>query len=703
MNLQTTYPAGSYLGAEGNEVLIQFRVLSDNAYADSDCLAPTDGAFLLDDLSITLDNGTGYAHDFEDGTLGALVPAAGGVGDFAKIWSGLQTLDSCLSSNSSPMIAFIDDGQVVPGTGGSPCINSCYGPGGYIVNTTGGLLGPEAHLHNAIESPVMPWPGPQYAGALLQADIWRDMELDIDSAGMAITWCLRSTTDPDPAQIADEPWVNRNLVQFGGPDWWRMSEPVGELIPAATRYVQIQLTVHEAGASFNADSDDGTPAPYFDNVRLVAFPFDGPAISARVLNLAHDTFPESGDLDLVHLAGNNIRFDTGLAVDDPQAGIITPGDSITITVQPMREGAALVGAPRLHWKLKRNPLFDPFRSSGLPDVGSVEGWEVYDNWSLPLPDGFAFDLPDSGFLFPGDQIHYFFEATDAVGGVALTSTLPADTTGFSNFLDPMAYQPDFKLHALPSLAETEPGVIGQPGILFWDDSGHDGNRDEWYTSFRNLGLVAGRDYDIYETSYPRRGVGQGLGARSTAAQLAGYDDMLYTSGAAETATLGSVHPNGDPSPDVQVLTAWLEQGGKDLFLCGDDLAGDLDRRDNTTRGFLAGHVPLRDGPLLPGPGQHDHQSEAVRRCRLPDHRPEAGRIRRPLRQRRSLPLQPLHGYQVEPAPGGEPESGDLRLARLPGAGPSGRAPAGRPRRSALGWTRARGAPHGRRHLLLSPA
>ena len=74
-----------------------------------------------------------------------------GTGDFAHLWTGLMDLDTC-RDNFSTQEAFIDDGQVVPGTGGSPCITWCYGPGGWIVNTTGGLAGPDEHIQNAPNS-----------------------------------------------------------------------------------------------------------------------------------------------------------------------------------------------------------------------------------------------------------------------------------------------------------------------------------------------------------------------------------------------------------------------------------------------------------------------------------------------------------------------------------------------------------------------
>jgi hypothetical protein len=89
-------------------------------------------------------NGTPYTENFEDGLLGPdwVATPNVGVGDFARVWGLLGDSDDC-ASNYSKLVAFIDDGLVVPGTGGTvggP--GNDYGPpGGYIVNNTGGLLG----------------------------------------------------------------------------------------------------------------------------------------------------------------------------------------------------------------------------------------------------------------------------------------------------------------------------------------------------------------------------------------------------------------------------------------------------------------------------------------------------------------------------------------------------------------------------------
>ena len=49
-------------------------------------------------------------------------------------WAALESED---------LLPWIEDGGVVPGTGGTPCITWCYGPEGFVTNGTGGVSGGE--------------------------------------------------------------------------------------------------------------------------------------------------------------------------------------------------------------------------------------------------------------------------------------------------------------------------------------------------------------------------------------------------------------------------------------------------------------------------------------------------------------------------------------------------------------------------------
>ena len=218
LDVTATLAPADYAGDGSDEVVLQFRFRSDLAYSDEDCLFFGKGACQLDDLLVSVDNGGLVTFDdFEAGTLGNWAPRlAVGVGDFAKLWTGLEDIDPC-RSNYSTQVAFIDDGVVVPGTGGTMCIDWCYGPGGYIVTTTQGLAGFDSglYLDNAVLSPVMSWPGSQYSGALLSFDVFIHEELTLDSPIIFGRWQVRSTAATDPDDILTAPWEDQDSLLWG--------------------------------------------------------------------------------------------------------------------------------------------------------------------------------------------------------------------------------------------------------------------------------------------------------------------------------------------------------------------------------------------------------------------------------------------------------------------------------------------------------
>ena len=590
VNESFSYAPGDYMGAGSNQVVVLFRVASDGAWSDEDCDWPTLGACQLDDVVISLTNGTGVTEGFESGTLGAFtVRFPVSVGNFSKLWSGLEDFDPC-ATNYSSQVAFIDDGIVVPGTGGTPCVNWCYGPSGFIVNTTGGLAGPDSHLNIVLESPVVAWTNAAHNGASLTFSVYRHEDLSTDAPGIFYIWGVRSATTQ--VGVAAAGWANRNFVQYGGPDYLRQTEGVSDLIVAGRSHVQVQLGVLEYGYNWGWDGNDGYPAPYFDNVRFYTYPTVGPGLATRDIDQAQDNFPTNGQVDYANLGNNSVRFDmaNNIAADSHLRN--DPGDSVTFDCTVTRAGAVLNGRPSMHYVLKANPVFDAYRTSGLPNAGSVLCDTIRNAAGNVVPNKYFADLPDENFFFPGDVIHYFFAATDNLAGDLQTSLLPADTTGFSVF-DPynaLTYNSSFTVRALPSVKSATPG--DHPEVLFWNDFANRGGQDEWHGALANLGMLHGRDYDVYYTKGPSSGVGNGLGGRATQFHLEGYNDMLYTAGDLSINTISNNDYNNDASADAQVLDLWLKQGGKDILLTGDDLASDLQGAGAATLNILENYMGL---------------------------------------------------------------------------------------------------------------
>ncbi len=606
----TVYTPGEYLGPAGDEVRVLFRFHSDGGFGGNDCLFPNDGAIQLDDVVITLDNGRGASCDFEDGTLGALaVFLPPGVGDYAKLWAGLGDLDPC-RNNTTPQMAFIDDGVVVPGTGGSTCISWCYGPSGYVVNSTGGTsealfpywTGQQAtKLHNAVISPPLAWTDPAHDGARLSFDVYRHEDLTGDAPGVFYTWKVRSVASGNPADLARASWRDRSVVSYGGPQYLRETHDLDDLLVPGRTHVQVRLAAIEYGWVWGWEGNDATPAPYFDNVRVATYAAGGPSLSVEIGNLAADAFPGSGEVDLMDLGANSVPFKASLAVDPPS----TPSDALQITCKPLGTGAVLDGPPQLHYLLRRNPLFDPWRTAGLPDQGSVA--------CTPIDAArWLYDLPDTGFLFPGDRLHYFFTASQTIGGTTETVILPADTTGFASFADyPVyngGYAQAFSVRALPTIREE----VGQPGvhvahpILFWHDSGTDADWDVWTRVLHETTLLWQGVVDVFHTQGAASRLRNGLGARASVAQLAGYECMIYTSGEMAAGTIDGGNSSGIPySPDAVRLDAWLRLGDRRLLAFGNDLASDLaagvPERAALLTEWFACTVDARDvGPLIDG-------------------------------------------------------------------------------------------------------
>jgi hypothetical protein len=580
----------------GADIAIAFVFDSDNSWSDGDCNWPTGGACRVDNIVVTL-NGVAYTEDFSDGELGPDWVAAPnvGVGDFVRVWGQLGDLDDC-AQDYTKVVAFIDDGLVVPGTGGTigqP--GNDYGPpGGYIVNNTGGLLGPAYHLENVVNSPVMAFPDQARRGVTLAFDVYRhELLAPNDSPGIFYTWSIRS--GPEDFTHLSYGWFDRNFVYYGGPSYQRSLNVVDDLIDPDATHLQVQFGVIELGWQFGyGNGTNGTPAPYFDNVSVKVYGSTGPHIVATEIRLANDGFPAIGDVDLVHLGANSVRFDMAANISAKTHLRNDPGDSIWIDVTA-RNGGQLVGPPVMHWTFARkNPLFNPYRSlPANPVVGNV----TRNAAGVTVANRYNFDLPDTGMLFPGDVLQYYFAATDQVGADIRTAYVPADRSGLGNpyphqnLASPYqpAYPGAFTVRCLPSVQDA---TGYQPSVLFWNDTGFRGDEERWHSAFMYLCYRAGSEYDLFTTHGPTSGVGNGLGGRATVAQLDGYTDMLYSSGDLGTATLSNGDFNGDPGNDLALLNDWFAIGGRDLFMTGDDLATSLAAAGSAGSMFLETRLGL---------------------------------------------------------------------------------------------------------------
>ncbi len=584
-----TWTAAELLG--GTDVAVAFVFDADGGWSDGDCLYPSDGAARIDDITVTVNGAATYVEDFEDGALGPdwVATPNQGVGDYARVWDRAGDLDDC-ASNYSKLVAFLDDGLVVPGTGGTPGTpGNDYGPGGWVVNGHGGMLGNAYGLESSILSPVMDLPDPTAGGLTFAFDVYRHEQLIPNySAGIFYFWDIRSTAGGD---IGLAPWKDRNFVYYGGPAWTRSVYEVGDLLVPGATQVQVRLGACQINTWFCYGCGNGvsSPAPYFDNVNIKSYRGTGPRILVTDTRLANDTFPASGTLDLANLGANSCRFDMAANISAKTHSRNDPGDSIWVDVAP-RSGATL-STPVLHWQFAvKNPLFTDAHRTALAagqTNGSVIGRVTRTAAGSLVANRYNFDLPDTGMLFPGDVLHYYFAASDNVAGDIRTSTAPADLSGLGD-PKPLAYPAMYTVNCLPSLRSASGE---QPRLLLWNDAGSRGGEDEWFNIFLyDLPLLKGVHYDVFNTHGPSSGVGNGLGGRATLAQVSGYTDMLYTSGDLGAVTLSNGDFNIDAGNDIGLLEGWFGLGNRDMFLCGDDLPGALNAAGTAARAFLAGRM-----------------------------------------------------------------------------------------------------------------
>ena len=633
------YTTSDYVGTGLDQIQLRIRIFSDSGWSDEDGSWCTDlGACQVDNIVVTLNSVEIENEDFEsiDPCLPGESLAFGnwipyilpGVGDFALLWENLGDDDMC-RDNYTWQAAFIDAGQI-PGVG--PTLGVApydYGPSGYIVNYAGGMMGPDYFIWNSIFSPVFPV-APQSPctdnidAVLLHFDIYMHLPL---YAGMFYTWEVRSTDTGNPDDVLGAGWTNDNYVRYSNnPTYARSQWNVSGYLTGGRTHMQVALSINEYGWvwGFQVDSET-TPAPYFDNVRVVGYPFLGPSITFREVDIAQDNFVDGGLLDLEDLGSNWIRFDMARNIASSAAQVNRPGDSCYVDVTIVRAGFEVYDAPKMFFTMRANPLFTTAMRTGLSDpdlydiqqIGDViSGWTYLkpciNNQGNPVPNRWIYDLPDTAFFYPGDIIHYYIEAYDWDGvdeGSIGASRLGIAADYFGNFH--ANWGSNFIVRGLPSLYVNDPtqpvseeNPILQPKILWWNDAiGYGGDLQwlSWYNALQGLDYQhtpqrGPGDYDIYDTTAPSSLVGNGLGHRATFLGLEGYDVILYSSATLTAEVLGAQSWTGEPSDDIGELTRWLDLGDeenpKKMFMTGDNLAYSLNALN--VAGFPAAATFLND-------------------------------------------------------------------------------------------------------------
>ncbi len=571
-------------------IKIRFHFASDGAWSDEDGLWNTDGAIVIDDLSVTSNLGVQVPlEDFEGEALGAHESddweacSPQGFGTFASVMhaSDILQLDPC-AQNASCVWNFFT---------GSSYVYDCVVPSYPTQQVVPYQDGHPTGLNVFVESPMMPLvgSGSQYEIAF---DVYRDLPLE---NLVFYNWEIRSIVGGCAGA-----WQNRTSVYYGGQkDWYRAVHPVGDLVDPAATDVQIALRAFDMCFVWCGVFGTGachSNAPLFDNVDVYRIDSQGPDFFVRDFDQFQDTFEEvSGP------TAGTARADMARDILPSSSPNIVPGDSVLIMVDDPEVG--LAGDPLSGFgsavycyvsvwpqgqanKTGDHLTQDSFR---WPAVGTTVADGV--TWTclrmdttfngpgrtdIPIENTFCIDLNDNLFE-AGDTVCFFYGAESTNGKKRYYNVMygPAEN------IDEIASNAD-EFTVLPA-----GGVNNGGDILYVDGMNGRGAQVYFDTAFELMSISHG--IDRYDIRGPSSGVGNHPASRvnDVAAQLnTYYPRILWNTGDLDI-TIGDGSGSPEKSDDASLLFSFLEQltntGG--VWISGDDAADQM--KQSTAPGMMS--------------------------------------------------------------------------------------------------------------------
>jgi hypothetical protein len=574
----------------------RFRFTSDAVGSDEDGLFDSNGAVHLDELTIRNWGEVVDYEDFETGTDGAqrcnswgwwpATEIAWPFGRFSKLRANLQDIDPC-NENMTTQIAFFAEGS---------CESSVDYPG--LCSTPpcrpASSMGQWAVVPCQNEMAVSPFIDlTKYATAKNNVQDATIPAGDLANLGPAhLSFTVYK--DLPPENLVFYTWRVRGVDASGCPRLWsafmggrepgerpgyqRLTFDVGAFSDYCNS-IQVALGVVDMCDVWygGAPCAEHTPAPWFDNVEIRRAVSPGPQWSYWAGNLFQDNFPEN---EYNYLA-SFVRADAAVDINPPGNPAIRPGDSIVVECRPARGGPLGLdpaGGPAVYLHVKCTgtggapippDLAGPALAGTYGSYKSDDGvWTIIQGDSARTsagisPSAYMFDLNDSLFQ-RGHLVEYYFTARDAAG---LESSLPRWAR---------SYGPYFEFTCLPTLGSD---------ILFVDD--YDGigcfrgaAEQYWMPTFDRVLLPPDDKVDKYDVNAPSSGVSNGPGSRAKNFQLtSAYNIIVWDSGDLSTCTISDGTSSSDKSNDCRTLVDWMSASdhGCGLWICGDDIAYELDR------------------------------------------------------------------------------------------------------------------------------
>ena len=562
---------------------LRFHFTSDGAWSDQDGLHPTDGAAIVDEITISDATGVLNYENFESAAVGDKVvgiwraDVEEAFGSFGGLANNLLDKDPC-GSNFGTQVVFFDGSPYqsadYPGLFNTPF---CTGPGGTEAPCQdAALVSPVIDMtkystgFNEVQDADIPTADlPLLAGAVYRFTVYRDLPL----ANLVFyTWSVRNID----AQGCPGQWRDRNFVYYGGDqDYIFGGFDVSDLV--GNDPIQVRIGVVDMCQYWYLQYGDcaaHTPSPWLDNVRVYRFRSPSPNWTFRDLDLFQDTFPTE-ELNIESYC----RADAANDINRTNIRII-PGDSAVVDcAAPLAGGLRLdnIGGEDLP------AVYAHFRAryvgpTGKPDLAGAVlqgtyGTYVSDDgeWTIMhcppartasgviVADRYMIDLNDSLFT-RGYEIEYYFKGFDALGQ---SSTLPrtAQVQGGNMF----------SFSTLPTL---------NSNTLYVDDFEGRGTFVGTVQTYFDpaFAAVATDVPDRYDVNAPSSAVSNGVGAYAHPEHIKqAYEKIIFDSGNLSSVTLSE--GVSDKSNEAALFVEWLRNSDHKvgLWVLGNDVAFDLSR------------------------------------------------------------------------------------------------------------------------------
>jgi len=585
-----------------SQTKVRFHFTSDGAWSDADGLWNTDGGSQVDSIRLRdvalLDN----FQDFETAAVGAtsagiwIGSMGSAYGSYGGLLKNLADKDPCGDNFTTQVVFFVGSSEIsvdYPGLYNTPfCLNGVKAPcqNELFVSPLIKMTKYSTACNASQNADIPVGDVPMLGGARFMFTVYRDLPLE---NLVLYTWGVRQIHAGCPGQ-----WLDRNFVYYGpDQDFIFTNNDVSDLV-GGTDDLQVAIGVADmcdVWYLINGNCAAHTPSPWFDNVRVYRWKTAGPQWSYRDLDFFQDNFPRE-EYDLNSTANADIANDLNRN-DNP---IIRPGDSAVVTCTSLAGGGIgtdPAGGPAVYLHVRAIDIGpDPKRPNlfgaslaGTCDTGRVGAQAPYNfryvsddgaEWTIIqcadartgagfVDDKFMVDLNDNLFQ-RGYEIDYYFTAKDKNAPYVETALPGRARSG----------GPYFEFTILPTQVSD---------VLFVDDWTGRGSlkgwvEDYWTPVFLAVLTSPNNVVDRYDVNGPSSAVSNGPGSRAKNKQLTDqYYKIVWDSGDLESCTISDGTTSSDQSHDCQMLIDWMSLSTHEvgLWVCGDDVAFDLDRETST--------------------------------------------------------------------------------------------------------------------------